>query len=97
MGPGGIAAIIAASALIIIALAVGYAVLRLAKLIDEAAKTVRSVNRITSSAEVISDKVANAFGSIFENSSVAKIIGSIASSAFKRRKKDANDIFDDED
>lgn len=36
MGPGGIATIIAAVSLLVIAIAIGYAVIRLARLIDEA-------------------------------------------------------------
>lgn len=36
MGPGGIATIIAACSLLIIAVAMGYAVIRLSRLIDEA-------------------------------------------------------------
>mgnify|MGYP003348237963 FL=1 len=36
MGPGGIATIIAAASLLVIAVAIGYAVIRLSRLIDEA-------------------------------------------------------------
>lgn len=42
MGPGGIATIIAASALLVIAFALGYAVIRLARFIDEAKVTLKT-------------------------------------------------------
>jgi uncharacterized protein YoxC len=42
MGPGGIATMIAAISLLVIAIAIGYAVFRLAKLIDEAKISLKS-------------------------------------------------------
>ena len=39
MGPGGIATIIAASALAVIALAIAYVVIRVGRLVDEASKS----------------------------------------------------------
>jgi uncharacterized protein YoxC len=42
MGPGGIATIIASCSLLIIATAIGYAVLRLSRLIDEAKLTLNT-------------------------------------------------------
>jgi uncharacterized protein YoxC len=42
MGPGGIATIIAAASLFVIAVALGYAILRLSRLIDEAKVTLKA-------------------------------------------------------
>jgi uncharacterized protein YoxC len=42
MGPGGIATIIAATSLLVIAIALGYAVIRLSRLIDEAKVTLKA-------------------------------------------------------
>lgn len=42
MGPGGIATIIAATSLLVIAFALGYAVIRLSRLIDEAKVTLKA-------------------------------------------------------
>ena len=44
MGPGGIATIIAASALAVIALAIAYAIVRLGRLVVEASATLKSVS-----------------------------------------------------
>ncbi len=44
MGPGGIATIIAASSLAVIAVAIAYAVIRASRLIDEITKTVAMIN-----------------------------------------------------
>ena len=43
MGPGGIATIIASCALLIIAVAIGYAVIRLGRFIDEASFSLKSI------------------------------------------------------
>ena len=43
MGPGGIATIIASCSLLIIAFAIGYAVIRLGRLIDEAKVSLKSL------------------------------------------------------
>lgn len=43
MGPGGIATIIAASSLLVIAVAISYAVVRIGKLIDEAKISLKTV------------------------------------------------------
>ena len=42
MGPGGIATIIAASALLIISIAIAYAIVRLGRLIDEASASLKT-------------------------------------------------------
>lgn len=89
MGPGGIAAIIAASALIIIAFAIAYSVIRLGNLVKEAQKTIQSVNKITATAEALTDKVSMAVNSITKlDSPVMKIVGTIASFANRRSNKD---------
>ncbi len=43
MGPGGIATIIAASSLLVIAVAISYAVIRIGKLIDEAKISLKTI------------------------------------------------------
>jgi len=78
MGPGGIATIIAACALLIIALAISYAVIRLSRLIDEVKETVNSVNRITSTAEALTGKVSGAINGLLDKEgSVMKILGAV--------------------
>ena len=89
MGPGGIATIIAASSQLIIAIALGYAIIRVSRLIDEVKKTVNSVNKITASAEALTGKVSGAVSSILDkDSSVMKILGTVASFASRRSNKD---------
>ena len=89
MGPGGIATIIAASSLLVIAIALGYAIVRVSRLIDEVQKTVKSVNRITANAEALTGKVSGALNSILDKeSSVMKILGTVASFAGRRSSKD---------
>ena len=89
MGPGGIATIIAASSLLIIAIALGYAIIRVSRLIDEVKKTVNSVNKITASAEALTGKVSGAVNSILDkDSNVMKILGTVASFASRRSNKD---------
>ncbi len=78
MGPGGIATIIAASALIPISLAIGYTIVRVGRLIDEVQKTLKSVNRIVSTAENFTEKVTGSItGLVEKNSGLLKIIGSL--------------------
>lgn len=43
MGPGGIATIIASLSLLVIAIAVGYAIIRLGRLIDEASASLKAL------------------------------------------------------
>jgi uncharacterized protein YoxC len=85
MGPGGIATIIAASALVIIALALSYTIIRVSRLIDEVQKTVNNVNRIAATAESLTGKVSGAINGLLEKeSSAMKILGMIASFAGRR-------------
>jgi uncharacterized protein YoxC len=92
MGPGGIATIIAASALLVIAFAVGYTVIRIGRLIDEVQKTVRSVNRITTSAEKATEKINEALGTLVgKNSSIMKLISGAATSFIGRKRASSKD------
>jgi len=47
MGPGGIATIIAASSLLVIAIAISYAVIRVGRFIDEAKASLKAVTEET--------------------------------------------------
>ncbi|MEJ0014661.1 MAG: DUF948 domain-containing protein [Actinomycetota bacterium] len=91
MGPGGIATIIAASALVIIAIALGYAIVRVGNLIDEVQETVKNVNKIVSTAENFTEKVTGSITSLIEkNSGLLKILGSLAG-AFAGKKFSRSD------
>ena len=80
MGPGGIATIIASCSLLIIALAIGYTIIRLSRLIDEVQKTVSSANRIVTSAENMTQKVNTLVTTLTEkNSGMLKVLGSLVS------------------
>jgi uncharacterized protein YoxC len=80
MGPGGIATIIASCSLLIIALAIGYTIIRLSRLIDEVQKTVSSANRIVTTAENMTQKVNTLVTSLTEkNSGMLKVLGSLVS------------------
>ncbi len=86
MGPGGIATIIVASSLLIVAVAVAYAINRVGKLIDEVKKTVQSVNKIVSTAENFTEKVTGSISNLIEkNSGFLKVIGSLVG-AFAGKK-----------
>ena len=79
MGPGGIATIIAASSLLVIAFALSYLIVRVGKLIDEIEDKVKSVNHIVASAENFTEKVTGSITSLIEkNSGLLKIFGSFA-------------------
>jgi uncharacterized protein YoxC len=91
MGPGGIATIIAASALLIIAVAIAYAIVRVRNLIDEVEKTVKSVNKIVSTAENFTEKVTGSITNLIEkNSGLLKILGTLAT-AFAGKKFSRSD------
>ena len=94
MGPGGIAAIIAAVSLLLIAGAIAYAVFRVAKLIDEVQRTIRSVNRITTSAEKATEKINQALGTLVDkNTNIMKLLTG-ALSTFVGRKRSSSKDFD---
>ena len=91
MGPGGIATIIAVSALLIVAVAIAYAIVRVGNLIDEVEKTVKSVNKIVSTAENFTEKVTGSITTLIEkNSGLLKIIGTLAT-AFAGKKFSRSD------
>ncbi len=78
MGPGGIATIIAASALLVIAFAISYTVIRVGRVVDELQKTLKSVNRVVSTAESFTEKVTGSITDLVEkNSGLLKVIGSV--------------------
>lgn len=92
MGPGGIAAIIASVSLLLIAGAIAFAVIRVAKLIDEVQKTIRSVNRITTSAEKATEKINQALGTLVDkNTNILKLLTGAASSLLNRKRSSSKD------
>jgi len=92
MGPGGIAAIIASVSLLLIAAAIAYAVFRVARLIDEVQKTIRSVNRITTSAEKATEKINQALSTLVDkNSNILKLLTGAASAFIGRKRSSSKD------
>jgi len=92
MGPGGIATIIASASLLLIAGAIAYAVFRVARLIDEVQKTVRSVNRITTSAEKATEKINQALEILVDkNTNILKLLTGAASSLLGRKRPSSKD------
>jgi len=92
MGPGGIATIIASASLLLIAGAIAYAVFRVARLVDEVQKTVRSVNRITTSAEKATEKINQALETLVDkNTNILKLLTGAASSLLGRKRPSSKD------
>ena len=92
MGPGGIAAIIASVSLLLIAGAIAYAVLRVARLIDEVQKTIKSVNRITTTAEKATEKINQALSTLVDkNSSILKLLTGAATTLIGRKRSSSKD------
>jgi predicted PurR-regulated permease PerM len=92
MGPGGIATIIASASLLLIAGAIAYAVFRVARLIDEVQKTVRSLNRITTSAEKATEKINQALETLVDkNTNILKLLTGAASSFIGRKRSSTKD------
>lgn len=100
MGPGGIATIIAASALLLVASAFGYAIFRLTRLIDEAKTAIKSItqefingpiesiNRISKNVEAVTEKVVGASDSFLSKGGPAvKALGFLASAAVAGKKR----------
>lgn len=85
MGPGGIATIIAAAALFVIAVALAYAVVRLARLIDEVKKTVAGVNKIAEEAKDFTTNLKSGVNDLFA-SSASKLAAGAVSSFFNHLK-----------
>ena len=70
----------------VIAFAIGYAIVRVGQLVDEIHETVKSVNRLVSNAESFTEKVTGSITHLVEkNSGLLKIIGSLAT-AFAGKK-----------
>ena len=94
MGPGGIATIIAASSLAIIAVAVAYTVVRASRLIDEITKTVsminspiKSISNAGKSLEELVKKISRAGDSFLDGNPMAmKAAGAIFTAAKLKKK-----------
>jgi uncharacterized protein YoxC len=95
MGPGGIATIIAAASLFVIAVSVAYAVFRVSKLVDEAKVSLKAFTDdttplITKSVEEVTSKVTGATSDFMDkNGPAVKVAGALLSAAqmSKGRKK----------
>ena len=113
MGPGGIATIIASCALMIIAVAVAYVIIRVGRFVDEAKLSLKSLtdetaplieevhttvtlvngplktlNKITKTAEEITDKVNDATtGFMNKNGTAVKVAGALLSAASAKRSR----------
>lgn len=94
MGPGGIATIIAASSLAVIAVAISYAVIRASRLIDEITKTVSMINgplqnisNAGRSIEQITKKVTRAAEDFLDDNPIAMKAAAAVISAAKLKKK----------
>lgn len=92
MGPGGIAAIIASVSLLLIAGAIAYAVFRVARLIDEVQKTIKSVNRITTTAEKATEKLNQALSTLVDkNTNILKLLTGAVTSLIGRKRSSSKD------
>ena len=94
MGPGGIATIIAASSLAVIAVAVAYTVVRASRLIDEVTKTVaiinspiRSISKAGKSLEEMVKKSSKAGESFLDENPMAMKAAGALFTAAKLKKK----------
>lgn len=94
MGPGGIATIIAASSLAVIAVAISYTVIRASRLIDEITKTVSMINgplqnisNAGKSIEQITKKVTRAAEDFLDDNPIAMKAAAAVISAAKLKKK----------
>lgn len=94
MGPGGIATIIAASSLAVIAVAISYTVIRASRLIDEVTKTVSMINgplqnisNAGKSIEQITKKVTRAAEDFLDDNPIAMKAAAAVISAAKLKKK----------
>jgi uncharacterized protein YoxC len=94
MGPGGIATIIAASSLAVIAIAVAYTVIRASRLIDEITKTLSMINsplksliNAGKSIENLTKKVSSATESFLDENPMAMKAAAAIITAAKLKKK----------
>ena len=87
MGPGGIAVIILSVAVVIIAIALAYAIFKVGRLVDEVQESVRSVNKLTHTAEEMTAKLSNSINGLFEkNSSLLKLLTGVATTVMSRKR-----------
>jgi uncharacterized protein YoxC len=93
MGPGGIATIIAASSLAVIAVAISYTVIRASRLIDEMTTTLSYINKplksLTKAAQSVEDlatKVTGATDSFLEENPLAMKAAGVIVAAAKLKK-----------
>jgi uncharacterized protein YoxC len=94
MGPGGIATIIAASSLAVIAIAISYTVIRLSRLIDEVTQTISMINgplknlsNAGKSIEQLTKKVTKAAENFLDENPIAMKAAAAVMSAAKLKKK----------
>ncbi len=94
MGPGGIATIIAASSLAIIAIAISYTVIRLSRLIDEVTQTISMINgplknlsNAGKSIEQLTKKVTEAAENFLDENPIAMKAAAAVMTAAKLKKK----------
>jgi len=94
MGPGGIATIIAASSLAVIAVAIAYTVIRASRLIDEITKTIaminsplKSLSNAGKSIENLTKKVSGATESFLDENPMAMKAAAAIFTAAKLMKK----------
>lgn len=93
MGPGGIATIIAAASLAVIAVAVSYTVIRASRLIDEITTTIsyinkplKSISKAAQSVEELATKVTGATDSFLDENPLAMKAAGVIVAAAKLKK-----------
>jgi uncharacterized protein YoxC len=94
MGPGGIATIIAASSLAVIAIAISYTVIRLSRLIDEVTQTISMINgplknlsNAGKSIEQLTNKITKTAENFLDENPIAMKAAAAVMSAAKLKKK----------
>jgi len=94
MGPGGIATIIAASSLAVIAIAISYTVIRLSRLIDEVTQTISMINgplknlsNAGKSIEQLTKKVTKTAENFLDENPIAMKAAAAVVTAAKLKKK----------
>ena len=94
MGPGGIATIITASSLAVIAIAISYTVIRLSRLIDEVTQTISMINgplknlsNAGKSIEQLTKKITKTAENFLDENPIAMKAAAAVMSAAKLKKK----------
>jgi uncharacterized protein YoxC len=94
MGPGGIATIIAAFSLAVIAIAISYTVIRLSRLIDEVTQTISMINgplknlsNAGKSIEQLTKKVTKTAENFLDENPIAMKAAAAVMTAAKLKKK----------